>query len=161
MEQPLPDGTYKLNSYLRAFVLQAGVAVPGTVSAWTTTERESVSPVPANQRWQVFKAPTGVYICSHSVGSGFSIGCLDVLQRSTQPQAPIVVRAFDGSSSQQWTLQQTSTTTPGPWRLFTVLKNVHSGLVMEAPSAEHGLARQMPMSSAKRHVQEWIPTVVH
>ncbi|MGW6278489.1 hypothetical protein [Kribbella sp. NPDC055071] len=70
---------------------------------------------------------------------------------------PIVVRPFSGQPSQQWTLEQTSTTTPGPHVFFKVLRNVNSKMVIETNPVAGHFPLQMPLSTAKRHTQEWVP----
>ncbi|MGW6279847.1 RICIN domain-containing protein [Kribbella sp. NPDC055071] len=151
----LAPGTYRLDSY-SGLTLTALPPLPNATTAWTVV-RPAESPLPDSQRSEVFDAPKGSYICSWGASHGFAIACLDVVDGSKSQGMSVVVRPFTGQPSQQWTLEQTFTTTPGPSVLFKVLRNVNSRMVIQTYPAAGHFPQQMPLSMAMRQKQEWIP----
>lgn len=82
---------------------------------------------PQSQVWQQPRARNGGgtfnLVHAPSIGGGGRQLCLDVQGDSTEPGAPLVLRACDGTDSQAWRVLSTAT--------FTQLENRGSGLKAE------------------------------
>ncbi|RNH98192.1 hypothetical protein EEZ25_27520 [Micromonospora aurantiaca] len=115
---------------------------------------------PRNQTFSAFgfsPAPGkfGYAICSHSVSVGFQFSCLDVENDSISAGARIVLRPFDATVSQAWTVLTPHHEAPRA----KVLRNVGSGQVIDTLNQGVGKSlRQRPYVNRPfsfSNPQEW------
>jgi len=157
---PLPAGLIQITSSNPALNLTAGIDPQHDLRAYVTLQADpfpgnyNASLTPKNQQWAAFSNERGSFICSASVSDGFGLACLDVENKSLSQGARIVIRPYDGTDSQLWNANQVHTASPNVvW--YTELKNVRSGLVIEAPTTAGATPVQMPSNVSKRKTQQW------
>jgi len=157
---PLPAGLIQITSSNPGLNLTAGIDPQHDLRAYVTLQADlfpgnySAALTTKNQQWAAFSNDRGSFICSASVSDGFGLACLDIENKSRSQGARIVIRPYDGSDSQLWNANQVHTASPNVvW--YTELKNVYSGLVVEAPTTADATPVQMPSNVAKRKTQQW------